>query len=318
MRFVNAGVGDGRPIAALLTEAGAYPLQPHRSLPELVSAGANLIELGRRAAESAESAIPLADLRLERPIEQPSTFRDFMSFEQHIANARGQRPVDIWYEQPTFYFSNPTDLKGPRDEVEIFPGSSQFDYELEIGAILGRSGRDLTPDEAEAAILGYVLLCDWSARDLQIAEMAGGLGPAKGKDGATSLGGVVVTPDELEHLRSGRGYDLSLTASVNGVEYSSGNWRDIHWSFGQMISYASRGAGLRVGDLIGSGTVGSGSIGEMHRISPRPWLAAGDRVVLDGGILGSIDAVVRAGRTPWPLSSSAASADGGRDKVGQA
>src|SRR5690606_24827633 len=132
----------------------------------------------------------------------------------------------------------------------------------------------------------YVLLCDWSARDLQAVEMAVQLGPAKGKDTATSLGPFLVTPDELEQYRAGDGYDLPLTASVNGRAYSAGSWKDLYWSFPQMLAYASRGTVLHPGDVIGSGTVGTGCILELSRVhgtEAYPWLEPGDRVRLEGG-----------------------------------
>jgi 2-keto-4-pentenoate hydratase/2-oxohepta-3-ene-1,7-dioic acid hydratase in catechol pathway len=216
-----------------------------------------------------------------------------MAFEEHLvtsAAATGTSVPPVWYDQPVFYFSNPAAIKGPYDDVPMAPGTAQYDYELEVAAVIGRPGSDLTPADAESHIAGYVLFCDWSARDLQLKEMTIGLGPAKGKDTATSLGPFLVTPDELEARRSGNGYDIPMTASVNGTTYSQGNWRDLFWSFGQMLAYASRGTELRTGDVIGSGTVGTGCILELsqvHGSDHYPWLKPGDRVELDIGPLGS-------------------------------
>jgi 2-keto-4-pentenoate hydratase/2-oxohepta-3-ene-1,7-dioic acid hydratase in catechol pathway len=211
----------------------------------------------------------------------------------------------LWYRQPVFYFSNPAATLGARRDVRIAPGSAAFDYELEVAAVIGREGSDLTPEEAEEHIAGFVLFCDWSARDLQGAEMKVGLGPAKGKDSANSFGPWLVTRDEVAPRASGRGYDLALTASVNGAAYSRGNVSSLYWSFGQMISYASRGTRVRPGDVIGSGTVGTGCVLELSRVhgaEAYPYLQEGDRVRLEGDLLGAIDARVRAGSPARPLS----------------
>jgi 2-keto-4-pentenoate hydratase/2-oxohepta-3-ene-1,7-dioic acid hydratase in catechol pathway len=230
-----------------------------------------------------------------------------MAFEEHVVTsmqAIGQKVDPTWYEIPVFYFTNPAAVKGPRDEVAISPGSSQFDYELEVAVIIGREGSDIPPAEAEDYIAGYTILCDWSARDLQAHEMRQGLGPAKGKDSATSLGPVLVTPDELEPHRSGKGFQLQMRASVNGVPYSEGSWSDIYWSFAQMIAFASRGTRLVPGDVIGSGTVGTGCILELSRVHGAqrfPWLKPGDRVRLEVEELGAIESTVRNGAEVVPL-----------------
>jgi 2-keto-4-pentenoate hydratase/2-oxohepta-3-ene-1,7-dioic acid hydratase in catechol pathway len=243
--------------------------------------------------------VALAEADVHAPIPVPPSIRDFMSFEAHVVTsmeASGATVDPVWYEQPVFYFTNPAAVRGPADPVAISPGSEQYDYELELAAVMGREISDATPAEAVAAVAGYLLLCDWSARDLQFREMRQALGPAKGKDGATSFGPLLVTPDELGE-RVGNGYDVALTASVNGTAYSSGNWADLHWSFGQMIAYASRGTRLVPGDVIGSGTVGTGCILELSRVhgSERyPWLRPGDVVTLDAPPLGSITATVEA------------------------
>lgn len=179
-----------------------------------------------------------------------------------------------------------------------------FDYELEVAAVIGRPGGDLDPATAEAHIAGYTILADWSARDLQKVEMGVGLGPAKGKDGATTLGPYLVTPDELADARSGKGYALSMSAHVNDREYSRGDWSSLYWSFGQLLAYASRGTTLRAGDVIGSGTVGSGCILERqatHGPQEYPWLQPGDRVRLAVERLGEFTVDVVPGAAPVPL-----------------
>ena len=165
-----------------------------------------------------------------------------------------------WYELPVFYFSNPAALVGPFDDLPMPPGTKELDFELEVGAVVGRGGSDLDPSDAEASIAGFCVMNDWSARDVQRREMRLSMGPVKGKDFATTLGPWLVTPDELEPHQKAKAYDLTMTASVNGREYSRASLADIYWSFGEMLAYASRGTRLVPGDVIGSGTCGTGCI----------------------------------------------------------
>ncbi|WP_329064576.1 fumarylacetoacetate hydrolase family protein [Amycolatopsis sp. NBC_01480] len=263
-----------------------------------------------RAAEMAAAREPGTDpaaVELLAPVPVPPSIRDFMAFEEHVVTssvALGQ-PVDpLWYELPVFYFTNPAAVRGAHADVEIAPGSAALDYEIEVAAVIGRAGADLSPDEAVGHIAGFTLFCDWSNRDLQAAEMRVGLGPAKGKDSASSFGPWLVTTDEFEALASGRAYDVELTGSVNGVTYSSGNLADLYWSFGEMICYASRGTRLVPGDVIASGTVGTGCILELSRVhgaDAYPYLGPGDRVRLEGGPLGAVDARIREGRPVIPF-----------------
>ena len=152
-----------------------------------------------------------------------------MAFEEHVVTASaaiGLTVDPLWYEQPVFYFTNPAAVRGPRADVAIPPGSAALDYELEVAAVIGREGADLSPGEAADHIAGFMLFCDWSARDLQAAEMRLNLGPAKGKDSANSFGPWLVTADELAPLASGHGYDVTLTATVNGVPATAAaTWR---------------------------------------------------------------------------------------------
>jgi 2-keto-4-pentenoate hydratase/2-oxohepta-3-ene-1,7-dioic acid hydratase in catechol pathway len=218
--------------------------------------------------------------------------RDFYAFEQHVKTARRRRGLDMepdWYELPVFYFSNPYAVVGPDDDVAVAPGSSEMDYELEVAAVVGRAGADLDPADAEAHIAGYCVMNDWSARDVQRREMKLSMGPVKGKDFATSLGPMLVTPDELETSRRGRAFDLTMMARVNGTEYSRASLADIYWSFGEMIAYASRGTRVEPGDVIGSGTCGTGCILELslvHGAEAYPWLRLGDVVELEVERLG--------------------------------
>lgn len=253
--------------------------------------------LATAAGRTPSETLPLAQVTLRAPVPRPPSVRDFLAFEEHLRNARasfGRSDVpDVWFEQPVFYFSNPAAIRGPGVTIPISPGSSRFDYEVEVAAVVGKAGSDLSPAEAEGHIAGYTILCDWSARDLQATESAVGLGPAKGKDGATSLGPFLVTPDELARYRSGRGFDLRMRAVVNGREYGGGLWSSIHWSFPQMLAFASRGTELRPGDVIGSGTVGTGCLLELshlHGSEAYPWLAPGDQVSIEVERLGALTA----------------------------
>jgi 2-keto-4-pentenoate hydratase/2-oxohepta-3-ene-1,7-dioic acid hydratase in catechol pathway len=193
---------------------------------------------------------------------------------------------------------------GPYDDVAVPPGCRALDFELEVAAVVARGGSDLSPAEAEGCIGGFTVMNDWSARDLQAREVKHSLGPVKGKDFATSLGPFLVTPDELAPRRAGRAYDLAMTARVNGREFSRATLADVHWSFGEMLSYASRGTELVPGDVIGSGTCGTGCILELslvHGSEAYPWLCPGDVVELEVTGLGCQRSQVVAGREPVPL-----------------
>ncbi len=204
-------------------------------------------------------------MRLTAPIPRPPSIRDFYAFERHVQSARAQRGLEMapeWYQLPVFYFSNPAAVGGPEEEIFFPPDSSAWDYELEAAAVVGAGG----------TIAGFTIMNDWSARDLQKMEMAVGLGPAKGKDFATSLGPALVTPDELGDLR------LEMLARVNGEERSRGNMGDIHWPWDELAAHAARNTRLLAGDVLGSGTVGTGCILE-H--GDGRWLRPGDVVELE-------------------------------------
>lgn len=241
------------------------------------------------------AVLPLDGVQLLPPVPRPPSFRDFYAFEQHVRTARAHRGLDMvaeWYEFPVFYFSNPAAMLGHGAPLAPPPDTAELDFELEIGAVIGRACRDLDAADAESAIAGYCVLNDWSARDLQRAEMKVGLGPAKGKDFATGLGPWLTTPDEIADRRAGKGYDLAMVARRNGAEISRGNWRDLHWSFGEMLARASRGVTLHPGDVIGSGTVGTGCILELRPERAGGWLRPGDVLELEIEGLGVLAATV--------------------------
>jgi 2-keto-4-pentenoate hydratase/2-oxohepta-3-ene-1,7-dioic acid hydratase in catechol pathway len=263
--------------------------------------GERLSQAAERAKNDPSEVVRFDDVRLRAPIPAPPTVRDFYAFEQHVKTARKRRGLEMdpdWYALPVFYFSNPYAIVGPAEDVKVPPGCSEMDFELEVAAVVGRPGRDLAPEEAEAHIAGFCVMNDWSARDIQRREMKLSMGPVKGKDFATSLGPVLVTPDELASARRDRAYDLAMTASVNGVEYSRASLADIYWSFGEMLAYASRGTRVETGDVIGSGTCGTGCILELslvHGTDAYPWLKPGDVVELSVERLGMLRNRVVAG-----------------------
>jgi fumarylacetoacetate (FAA) hydrolase len=206
-----------------------------------------------------------ADVQLLTPVPRPPSVRDFFAFEQHIATARANRGSSVpaeWYEFPVFYFSNPAAMFGPGAEIPYPAGTAMLDYELEVAAIVGAGGE----------IGGFTIMNDWSARDIQRKEMRVGLGPAKAKDFATSIGPVVVTPDEFD------GSQAVMTARVNGAERSRGNLADIHYPWPAILAQAARNTILRPGEIIGSGTVGTGCILEHD---DGRWLVPGDTVELE-------------------------------------
>jgi fumarylacetoacetate (FAA) hydrolase len=218
---------------------------------------------GGKAREHAEYG--LAEIELLPPVLRPPSVRDFYAFEQHVKTARARRALDVpkeWYLSPVFYFSNPSAIYGPEAEIPYPEGSEELDYELEVAVVIG----------ADGAIGGFTVMNDWSARDLQREEMKVGLGPAKGKDFATSLGPIVVTPDEFD------GSAATMVARVNGEERSRGELADMYHSWEAIVAQAERNTELCPGDVLGSGTVGTGCILE-H--GDGRWLQPGDVVELE-------------------------------------
>ena len=308
MRWVTYTHADDRvERAGLLVDDAVHGLVAGQSIIGLLGDdGERLAAAGEQARSNPAEVVAIDDVRVRAPIPHPPTVRDFYAFEQHVRTARQRRGLDMdpdWYELPVFYFSNPYAIVGPDDDVAIPPGSSEMDFELEVAAVVGVSGADLDPADAERHIAGYCVMNDWSARDIQRREMKLNMGPVKGKDFATSLGPMLVTPDELV-ARQGRAYDLTMTAAVNGVEYSRASLADIYWSFGEMLAYASRGTRVEPGDIIGSGTCGTGCILELslvHGSEKYPWLQPGDVVELSVERLGTLRNRVVAGAPLNPL-----------------
>lgn len=234
-------------------------------------AGDRVIELAAATPIAAIAGSPevaehsLADVQLLCPTPEPPSIRDFLSFEEHVRNARKHRGESVppeWYEVPVFYFSNTASVFGPEAVIPYPHGSEALDYELEVAAVIGTDGQ----------IAAFTIMNDWSARDLQQKEMRVGLGPAKGKDFASSFGPFLVTIDEFD------GADATMCARVNGEERSRGQLGDMYRPWSEIVAHAARNTRLRPGDIIGSGTVATGCILE-H--GDRRWLAPGDVVELE-------------------------------------
>jgi len=309
MRFAAYHHAGGPRRLGVLANGLIHGCLPEDEFPGLLADPGRLRAAGERALARPAEIVRLVDVTLEAPVPAPPSVRDFLAFEQHLATVSGRDPDPDWYRQPIFYFSNPAAVTAPGADVPVPPGCLQFDYELEVAAVIGRPGWNLSPDEAQQHIAGYLVLCDFTARDIQAREMRLLLGPAKGKDAATSCGPYLVTPDELEPYRSGNAFDLRAAAWVNGSLYSSGNLNTMYWSFAELVSYASRGTQIVPGDIIGSGTVGGGCIMELSRLHGAgryPWLKPGDEVVIEIEALGRLTHRVVPGPPLHPLRPKAA------------
>jgi 2-keto-4-pentenoate hydratase/2-oxohepta-3-ene-1,7-dioic acid hydratase in catechol pathway len=293
MRFAT-WEAEGRVSAGVVSDAGLHELPARATVLDLVRAGLPpALEAGTAALEG--PAVPLESVRLLPPLQAP-TVRDFVAFEEHVEGMvapSGEAVAPEWYQAPTFYFTNPYALIGAFDDVPVPPGSQRFDFELEVAVVVGRDGASLTPEQARDHVFGYTIFNDWSARDLQFREMAVKLGPAKGKDSATTLGPWLVTADELEPYRDAEGFlALDMRVSVNDVEIGQDLLSNMGWPFEELISYASRGTQVRAGDVLGSGTCGNGGClaelwGVRGEAAPPP-LQVGDVVEMTVDGLGTI------------------------------
>ncbi|MGW7132378.1 fumarylacetoacetate hydrolase family protein [Streptomyces bobili] len=312
MRFAAYEHRQRHRVAVVEDDGTLCPLPGVSSLTTLLTETGGLA--GLLAAGAAALDVPpgphVSQVRLLPPL-QPASVRDFVTFEEHVEGVR--RSVDgvsgvpeQWYAAPTFYFTNPHAVYGPHDDVPVPPGSQVLDFELEVAAVIGREGRDLTPERARDHIVGYTVFNDWSARDLQSAEMKVGLGPCKGKDTATTLGPYLVTADELEPYRDADGFlRLALRAEVNGETVGEDLLSHMSWTFEEMTAYASRGTRVMPGDVLGSGTCGNGGcLAELWGLGGErnpPPLKPGDTVSLIVEGLGTLTTTVVPGTEPVPL-----------------
>ncbi|MCI0611589.1 fumarylacetoacetate hydrolase family protein [bacterium] len=252
------------------------------------------------------------------PVPHPTSCRDGYAFRQHVEAARRNRKVEMikeFEQYPVFYFTNHNSITGP-GEIYCMPDHFQkLDFELEAGIVIGKQGRNIQAKDADQYIAGYMIMNDWSARTLQMEEMLLNLGPAKGKDFATSIGPWLVTPDELEQFvippktnHTGTNHNLKMVCRVNGVQVSEGNLGDMDWTFAEIIERASYGVDLLPGDVIGSGTVGTGCFlelngtGLLNNPSYQPqWLKEGDIVELEIANLGILQNTIRKVETDYSI-----------------
>jgi 2-keto-4-pentenoate hydratase/2-oxohepta-3-ene-1,7-dioic acid hydratase in catechol pathway len=287
-RYEYRGVaGDG----VLGDDDRLHGLAPGQDIDDLIKRGglAALLAAGEQAL-AAEPGPAVTDARLLPPMH-PASIRDSVSFEAHVEGARksqegAEDPVPAqWYAAPCFYFTNPHACIGAFDDVERFPGSEQFDLELEVGVVYGAYGKNLTPQDAAPGIVGYTIFNDWSARDIQRAEGQLPFGFFKGKDGAHTLGPYLVTADELEPYKTADGLlDLTMRAWINGELLGEDSLANCAFTFEELISFASRGSVVAPGDLLASGTCQRGCLTEIWgRAGERvpPPLVPGDVVILD-------------------------------------
>ncbi|MFM6976155.1 MAG: fumarylacetoacetate hydrolase family protein [Sphingobacteriaceae bacterium] len=252
------------------------------------------------------------------PVPHPTSCRDGYAFRQHVAAARRNRKVDMipeFDQYPIFYFTNHNAVQGP-GEIECMPDHfEKLDFELEAAIVIGKKGRNIKAAEADEYIAGFMIMNDMSARTLQMEEMLLNLGPAKGKDFSTVIGPWLVTPDELEpykiaakHGHVGNSYDLKMKCWVNGIEVSSGSVGDMDWTFAEIIERCAYGADVLPGDVIGSGTVGTGCFLELNGTGllndpnyKTQWLQPGDVVEMEITGLGRLSNTIRKADTDFSI-----------------
>ena len=278
MKFATISTLRDTSQPALVIEDRVHTL-PFADMYAVMEAGA--AEAAKRASQD---SLSMDEVKFLSPIK-PFTLRDGYAFEQHVKTAnknRGREVPEEWYQFPVFYFTNPNAVFGHDDEIPYPNYTNAMDYELEIAAVIGQGGMNIKPEDAPDHIFGYTIFNDWSARDIQRKEMIVGLGPAKGKDFASAFGPVIVTHEALADRSTGRPgvYELEMSARINGKEFSRGNFKDMHWSFGEIIARVSDSVMLHPGDVIGSGTVGTGCLLELTKFQG-PWLNEGDVVELE-------------------------------------
>jgi 2-keto-4-pentenoate hydratase/2-oxohepta-3-ene-1,7-dioic acid hydratase in catechol pathway/glyoxylase-like metal-dependent hydrolase (beta-lactamase superfamily II) len=302
---------QGRDRVGVVSGEALHAISEDVGLLDLIARGAD----GLRAAAEAALASPaqvvaVADVELRAPVPEPPSVRDSLCFLDHMRNCQqvtgaGRALSDTWYRVPAFYFACPATIFGPYQDAPIAPGSAWQDFELEIAAVVGAAGADLSVEQAQNAIVGYTIFNDWSARDLQMLDSQLGIGQSKGKDSGITLGPYLVTPDELEPYFANGRLDLEVIALVNDKVIGTGSTSAMDWTFAEVISYASRGVPLRAGDVFGSGTVPTCTLIE-HLDAGNPaafggWLHDGDVVTLRVRGLGETRQTVRATPAPYPL-----------------
>jgi fumarylacetoacetate (FAA) hydrolase len=281
----------------------------------IAQAGDLLLKEGTR---SSNKGIPLQDLQLLSPVPFPTSCRDGYAFRQHVAAARRNRKVEMipeFDQYPIFYFTNHHSIYGP-GEIRCMPDHfEKLDFELEAAIVICKHGRNIRADEADEYIGGLMIMNDLSARTLQMEEMLLNLGPAKGKDFATITGPWLVTTDELQSFEipckenhTGKSWNLSMKCRVNDIQVSEGNLGDMDWTFAEIIERASYGVDLYPGDVIGSGTVGTGCFLELNGTGKfnnaeyqEQWLQPGDKVEMEIDALGTLTNTILAEESAWSI-----------------
>lgn len=320
----------GQQQLALLLDGKLYDTNKlHPNLPNNMKAMLNDWGTNSVLARTAESDIKkgvnsltpdavFAEATILSPVPEPTSCRDGYAFRQHVASARRNRKVDMIAEfdhYPIWYFTNHNAIQGPGDIVCMPDHFQKLDFELELAVVLGKKGRNFTAAEADEYIAGYMIMNDMSARTLQMEEMLLNLGPAKGKDFSTVIGPIMVTPDELEPYKvptkgnhTGNSYFLGMTCKVNGQIVSEGNAGDMDWTFAEIIERCAYGADVFPGDVIGSGTVGTGCLLELNGTGllndPNykvQWLQAGDVVTMEIDGLGTLTNTIVAEKSSWSI-----------------
>ncbi len=329
MKLVTFTYDNSQEEGGVLWGGAIYPFRAiHSCLPTTVL---GLLEKGEQAWELLRNEFskiqegkrdalhyPVDQVQLKAPIPCPPSLRDAYAFRQHVEAARRARNAPMIPEFdmfPVFYFTNHRAVMGP-GEVSVMPDHLQkLDFELEVAIVIGKKGRNIPAEKAHEYIFGMCIMNDLSARQLQREEMKLNLGPAKGKDFATVLGPALVTLDELEDRKqpakpghTGYVYDLYMRAYVNGEQVSNGNLRDMDWTFEEILERVSYGTWIYPGDIIGSGTVGTGCFLELNGTAKlkdpqakERWLQPGDEVILEVERLGRLRTVIRVEDTSWSI-----------------
>jgi len=272
----------------------------------------------REGSRTSNRGISLNDVQLLSPIPFPTSCRDGYAFRQHVAAARRNRKVEMipeFDQYPIFYFTNHHSIQGP-GEIKCMPDHfEKLDFELEAAIVISKHGRNIKAEDADEYIGGLMIMNDMSARRLQMEEMLLNLGPAKGKDFSTALGPWLVTLDELSAFEipakenhTGKNWNLKMTCTVNGIQVSEGNLGDMDWTFAEIIERASYGVDLYPGDVIGSGTVGTGCFLELNGTGKlndpnyaEQWLKAGDVVEMDIESLGKLSNTIVEEESDWSI-----------------
>ena len=303
MKFLTYSYNGTKALGCLINQSDVLNLShlsngniPNNLSDYLIDFDLNNVLLNQIINSNSIDTVNLNKVKIESLI-QPKSFRDFYAFRQHVEAGRKSRGLDMipeYDEFPVFYFSNHNSVIGP-GEIELFSKQiDKLDFELEIGLIISKHGRNIKAKDAFKHVAGFTILNDWSSRQIQMNEMKLNLGPAKGKDFATSIGPYLVTLDELQDKMVGNieelRYDLKMEAFLNNKLVSRDNFKNITWSFSDMIERASYGVDLLPGDLIGSGTCATGCLLELNQTNKKNvWLENGDRIKLSINKLGTLE-----------------------------